>query len=156
MSEEQAEYVTSYKVADTNKYAGFWMRFWAFLIDLVVIFSINGILLSPLKFINNGAVIEIGYWSLTGILGGLVFYLYFLLMTRFFGQTFGKMILGLKVVRSDYEPLKWSDLIFREVVGRFIQRIFFILMFLYLVVAFNKDKQGIHDMIGNTKVVFEK
>lgn len=153
MSEEQAVYVTANK-APTIRYAGFWMRFWAYLTDLIVVFSVNGIVLIPFKFINEGNVISIGSWSLAGIIGALVFYLYFLLMTKHYSQTLGKMIFGLKVIRQDFLPLQWRDLLFREVVGRFIQRVFFIMMFLYLVVAFNTDKQGIHDMIGNTNVIF--
>lgn len=154
MSEDQGVYMTAAQAPDTIRYAGFWMRFWAYLTDLIVVFSVNGILLIPFKFINEGAVISIGFWSLAGIIGVLIFYLYFLLMTKHFGQTLGKMIFGLKVIRQDFQPLQWSDLLFREVVGRFIQRVFFIMMFLYLVVAFNTNKQGIHDMIGNTNVVF--
>ena len=30
------------------KYAGFWMRFWAYLLDLIVIGSINGIVVYPI------------------------------------------------------------------------------------------------------------
>lgn len=141
-------------VPETRRYAGFWMRFWAYLIDLVVLFSINGILLTPLKFINDGEMVDIGYWTLTGVLSAIVFYVYFLLMTKKFSQTIGKMILGIKVVREDGEPLRWSDLFFREVIGRFFYRVFQIFALLYIVVAFSHEKQGIHDMIGNTRVVF--
>ncbi|WP_077303018.1 RDD family protein [Virgibacillus pantothenticus] len=141
-------------VTDTRKYAGFWMRFWAYLIDLIVVFSINGILLTPFKFINDGEVVDVGYWTLTGIVASIVFYLYFLLMTKKFSQTLGKMILGIKVVRADGETLRWSDLIFREVIGRFFHRAFDILVLLYIVVAFSNEKQGIHDMVSNTRVVF--
>lgn len=154
MSEEQAVYTTSDNPPIHNHYAGFWMRFWAYLADVIVIFSINGILLIPFQFINEGKAIDIGFWTLAGIISGVVYYLYFLLMTRYFSQTLGKMIMGIKVIRADYQPLRWGDLLFREVVGRFIQRVFLITMVLYLVVAFNTDKQGIHDMIGKTKVVF--
>ncbi|GIO25601.1 RDD family protein [Ornithinibacillus bavariensis] len=144
-------------VPDTNqRYAGFWMRFWAYFIDVLVIFSLNGILLSPFKFINDGIAISIGFWTVTGIVGSIVFYAYFLLMTKFLGQTIGKMILGIRVIREDEKPLRWSDLIFREVVGRFIYRVFTILMLLYVVVGFTEQKQGLHDMIGNTRVVFDR
>lgn len=135
------------------RYAGFWMRFWAYLIDLIIVFSINGLLLSPLKFINEGIPIEISLWTVNGILAGIIYYVYFLLMTKFFQQTIGKMILGIKVVRENSENLLWSDLIFREIIGRFIHNVLFILKFLYLVIAFSNEKQGIHDMIGNTRVV---
>lgn len=136
-----------------DRLAGFWMRFWAFLADLIIIFSINGILLSPLKVINEGIGINIGIWTLSGLMGGIVFYLYFLLMTKYLGQTMGKMIFGLRVIRTDKEPLQWSDLFFREVIGRFIYKAFFFLNLLYFIVAFNKNKQGIHDMFASTTVV---
>ncbi|WP_246050024.1 RDD family protein [Aquibacillus sediminis] len=153
MSEEQLEYTST--TESDRRYAGFWMRFWAYLADLVIVFSINGILLLPFRFINDGAGLDIGIWPVAGIVGSIVFYLYFLMMTKYFQQTLGKMIFGLKVVRQDAEDLKWSDLVFREIVGRFIHRVFFIAGLLYLAVAFSSQKQGIHDMIGDTRVVFD-
>jgi len=83
----------------------------------------------------------------------IILYLYFVLMTKFYGQTVGKMIFGLKVIRKDYESLRWSDLLFREVVGRFLYRVIGILTLLYVVVAFDPLKQGVHDMIGDTRVI---
>lgn len=156
MSEEQTVYQTIDRPDSQRKFAGFWMRFWAYLADLVIIFSVSGLLLSPFKFINDGSAIAIGYWTLTGILGSIFFYLYFLLMTKYFGQTLGKMIFGLRVIREDDGPLKWSDLVFREVIGRFLHRVFFFAVLLYAVVGFTNEKQGIHDMIGNTRVILEK
>ncbi|WP_163969532.1 RDD family protein [Oceanobacillus halotolerans] len=147
------EETTQEKLAPTLRYAGFWMRFWAYLADLIIIFSLSGILLTPLKFINDGIAIEIGYWTLNAILGAVIFYLYFVLMTKYFNQTLGKMIFGLKVIRQDQEELTWSDLLFREVVGRFIHRVFFFMSLLYIVVAFTNEKQGIHDMFGDTRVI---
>ncbi|WP_186579857.1 RDD family protein [Aquibacillus kalidii] len=155
MSEEHMETVTE-PTSSNRSYVGFWMRFWAYLADIIIVFSINGILLSPFKFINDGVDFDLGFWTLTGMLSSIVFYLYFLFMTKKFNQTLGKMIFGIKVIREDEEPLQWSDLLFREVVGRFIHRVFFILVFLYVVVAFTAKKQGVHDMIGNTRVVFDR
>lgn len=138
---------------DTHRYAGFWMRFWAYIFDVIVIFSINGILLSPFKMMYDANPIEIGFWTLTGILSGIVYYVYFLVMTKYFQQTIGKMIFGLKVIHVDDRSLRWSDLLFREVIGRFIYNIIFAFKLLYIVVAFADEKQGIHDMIGHTRVV---
>ncbi|WP_077324905.1 RDD family protein [Virgibacillus siamensis] len=154
MSEEQVN-VEKIEEADWD-YAGFWMRFWAYLADLIIVFSINGILLLPFKFMNNGEAIDVGFWTAAGIVGVIVLYLYFLLMTKWFGQTLGKMIFGLRVVRKDGGPLGWSDLIFREIVGRFIHRVFFITNLLYLFVAFAPEKQGIHDIIAGTRVIFDR
>ncbi len=136
-----------------RRYAGFWMRFWAYITDLLVVFSVNGILLSPFHFINDGQQLDIGFWTVTGILGSIVFYVYFLLMTKFFGQTLGKMLFGLRVVREDDSSLTWNDLLFREVVGRFIHRVLFFTPVLYAVVAFTDQKQGVHDLFASTRVI---
>ncbi|MDL4843198.1 RDD family protein [Aquibacillus rhizosphaerae] len=154
MSEEYVENEVTQTI--DIRYAGFWMRFWAYLLDLIIVISLNGILLIPFKFFDNGMSIDIGYWTVTGVLSSIVFYLYFLLMTKSFNQTLGKMVFGLKVIREDAQPLQWSDLLFREVVGRFIHRVFFIGVFLYIVVAFAAKKQGIHDMLSDTRVVLDK
>jgi len=153
---ENQELSTEMTAIDQHRYAGFWMRFWAYLADLVIVSSINGILFVPFMFINDGNPVEIGFWTLTGILGAIVFYLYFLLMTKFYGKTLGKMIFGLRVIREDLASLKWSDLLFREVVGRFLHRVFWFTSLLYLFVAFDEQKRGVHDRIASTRVVFDR
>src|SRR5690625_1273924 len=99
-------------------YAGFWMRFWAYLIDVVIVFSINGLLLSPLNFFNEGLPIEISLWTVNGLLAGIIYYAYFFLMTKFFRQTVGKIILGLKVIPENKAVLSWVDVFLRELIGR--------------------------------------
>jgi len=136
--------------------AGFWVRFWAYLIDVVVVFSLNGIILSPTAFFPNAAVFEWEYISFIGILSGLVLLYVFSVMTKGFEQTLGKMAMGIKVISTEQRKIAWGDLVFREIIGRFIHNVFFILKILYLVVAFTNEKQGIHDMIGNTRVVYAK
>jgi len=137
------------------RYAGFWMRFWAYLFDIIVIFGVNSFILSPFKFINNGLPIDIWFWTWNGIIAGFIYYIYFLLMTKFFGQTVGKMILGLKVIHHKDGKLTWMDLFFREVIGRLIYNVFFLLKPLYFIIGFTNEKQGLHDMIGNTRVIHE-
>lgn len=137
-----------------DKSVGFWYRVIAYIIDVFLISSINGIVLSPLSFVNNGIPLDISYWTLNGIIALIVYYVYFALMTKIFHQTLGKMIVGIKVIQEDLAPLTWKDVFFREVVGRILHNVFFALKLLYLIVAFTKEKQGIHDMIGNTRVVF--
>src|SRR5690625_5050379 len=66
------------------RYAGFWMRFWAYMVDIIIVFSINGILLKLLALIN-GSNISISIWPLGGIISAIVFYIYFLLMTKNYG-----------------------------------------------------------------------
>ncbi len=138
------------------KKAGFWVRFWAYLIDVVLVFSLNGIILSPVAFFDDIAIFQWEYISVVGIISGIVYYLYFLLMTKSFQQTIGKMVMGIKVISSKNDRIAWSDIVFREIIGRFLHNVFFFLKLLYLVVAFTNEKQGIHDIIGDTKVVYAK
>jgi len=138
---------------EKHRYAGFWMRFWAYLIDAFVISGVSGMLLSPLLFTNGGDPIPLSVWTVNGLLAGLIYHLYFILMTKYAGQTLGKMVLGIRVIQKNDEPLTWLDVIFREGIGRFIYNIMFGLKLLYLIIAFTSEKQGIHDMIGHTRVV---
>lgn len=144
------------ETTDERRYAGFWIRFWAYIVDVLIVFSVKGLLLSPLALLNNGMPYEVGYWTLNGILGGVIFFAYFGFMTKFFQQTVGKMIFGLKVISADQEKLAWSDVFFREVIGRFIYNLFGILKLLYIIVGFTKNKQGLHDYIGKTYVIHER
>lgn len=133
--------------------AGFWIRFWAYLIDAIIVFSLNGIVLAPVAFFRTAPIFDWQVISVIGILSGIVYYLYFLLMTKLFQQTLGKMVMGIKVISTTRDKLVWSDLFFREVIGRFMHNAFFVLKLLYIVVAFTDDKKGVHDIIGNTRVI---
>src|SRR5690625_7643206 len=55
------------------RYAGFWMRFWAYLFDIIVLFGVNSFLLSPFKFIHNGMQVDIWFWTWNGIVAGLIY-----------------------------------------------------------------------------------
>lgn len=136
--------------------AGFWMRFWAYTVDLIIVWCVNGILLSPFKFFDDAGQMQIGIWTLATVIATVVLYLYFLIMTKIFSQTVGKMIFGLKVIRKDETSPSWNDILFREIIGRFIHRVFSILTLLYIVVAFEPLKQGVHDMLANTRVIHER
>lgn len=133
-------------------YAGFWTRFWAYLLDLIVIGSINRMILNPLFRALDVPLMEDGIFSPMAIATAIVFYLYFVLMTKFLGQTLGKMVFGLKVVELDGKGLTWGTVIFREWVGRFISAT---ILILYIVVAFTKKKQGLHDLFAETTVIYE-
>ena len=100
--------------------AGVGIRFWAYLIDLIVILAFINLFISHSleSMALNLAFVGIGLSSF-GVLASL----YFLLMTKIFGQTIGKMIVGIRVIGTDGAPPDWSSLIFREVIGRFIAQL---------------------------------
>lgn len=132
------------------RFAGFWMRFWAYLLDLIVIGSINRILISPVFRALDISLYESDMLAPMSIATAITFYLYFVLMTKYFGQTLGKMVFGLKVVNLDGAPLTWSTVLFRELIGRYISVTIFVL---YIIVAFLPKKQGIHDLFVDTSVI---
>jgi uncharacterized RDD family membrane protein YckC len=135
-----------------GQYAGFWMRFWAYLLDLIVIGSINRMIINPIFRAIDVPLTGDGIFSAVTITTAIVFYLYFVLMTKYFGQTLGKMVFGLKVVELSGKQLTWGTVLFREWIGRFISATIIIL---YVVVAFTKKKQGLHDIFADTTVIHE-
>ncbi|PAD60271.1 hypothetical protein CHH92_10305 [Bacillus sonorensis] len=137
-----------------HAYAGFWIRCWAFLLDGIVIGSINRLLISPVFSLLNLPK-ETGFFSfsLYSITSAVVFFAYFALMTRYFKQTLGKMVFGLKVVSLVPEKgLTWDVILFREVIGRYINSLYIT----YIICGFTPKKQGIHDFVVDTAVIHEK
>lgn len=143
------------EVMQTVRYAGFWMRLWAFLFDTMILSALSGAIigtwLTPAAFVSNGWGM---YSFIAAIVYGLVTFAYFALMTKWCGQTLGKMLFGLRVIRTNGHALTWGDVFFREGMGRLIQQSFALLYIMYLVVAFTPKKQGIHDFFADTCVVF--
>ncbi|SDN55120.1 RDD family protein [Alkalicoccus daliensis] len=136
--------------------AGFWMRFWAYSVDILATFSISAAVLSIFFLTTGGADPNLLTFSLSGMLSGAVTFLYFILLTKFFGQTLGKMLFGLRVISKSKTEVTWGDILFRELVGRFLHRFLFVTNILYLIVAFHPEKRGIHDYLGGTVVILEK
>ena len=139
--------------AETVKFAGFWIRFWAYLLDLIVIGSINRIVIHPFLIGFDIPSDQPSFLPLETVLTGATFYLYFFLMTKYFRQTLGKMVFGIEVIAKD-GTLTWGALFFREIVGRSISKALFGLV--YIWVAFSPKKRGVHDYFADTLVVYTK
>ncbi|MBM7578948.1 RDD family protein [Jeotgalibacillus terrae] len=141
-------------------YGGFWIRVCAFLFDLLVIGALNGLLIYPV-FRLSGLEMGSGMFSGVNIATAIVFFAYFVLMTKFFSQTLGKMIFGLKVISKDGAKPGWVTVLIRELAGRYIYTAitFFgipFLALLYIVAGFTPKKQGVHDLFADTTVVHER
>ncbi|UNB49554.1 MULTISPECIES: RDD family protein [Staphylococcus] len=137
-------------------YAGFWRRFISYLIDLGILWGITQIVLNPLYALTgiDEWKLWIDYFSIGHILDALIYFGYFILMTYFFQQTVGKMIMGLKVYTVDIHKPNWTDILFREWIGRLISNVLFGLP--YFAVIFTPKHIGIHDYFANTVVVKNK
>nr|WP_240338397.1 RDD family protein [Peribacillus alkalitolerans] len=134
-------------------YAGFWMRFWAYCIDLIVVGSIDRILVKPILKALDVSPYALPVFTPLTIATAITFYLYFVFMTKGFGQTLGKMVLGLKVVSLREGNPTWGTIIFREFIGRFISKTTVVG---YIIVGLLPKKQGLHDIFSDTTVVLER
>ena len=141
-----------YLMLSKNFYAGFWTRFVAYVIDMIVIYAISS-LLNTFSFglLNKQLDFPIlGEESLSYV---IVMFTYFIAMTYFFSQTLGKMIMKIKVETNKGEKLSLADVVYRELVGRSLT--IFLVYLPYLAVAFTNKKKGLHDFIADTVVVKE-
>lgn len=133
--------------------AGFWVRFWAYIVDLLVIASATSILAKPIFLLLGIDTANNAWYAPYAIVSAILFYGYFVLMTKFFEQTVGKMIFGIRVISLKEKKLSWSTLLFREWIGRFIS---VTILPLYWIIGFTKLKQGVHDFIADTTVIHEQ
>jgi len=132
-------------------YGGFWRRFGAISIDslildlFTVIIYLIGSSLIPMDG-GFGYTAVITYYGMA-ILLNAAYFIYFHGTT---GQTPGKRILGLKVIRTDGTPVT-PGIAFLRWVGYFIAKIPLFLGFIWA--AFDDRKQGWHDKIAGTCVI---
>ena len=127
----------------TFRYGGFWIRFLAMLLD-GIIFGIPAAILQLLIIFATG-VVELGYLVSLAI----VVLTIYLDGTR--GGTPGKLVLGLRIVNEQGEIIGIPYAILRYI-GKILSG--FILGIGYLMIAFTEKKQGLHDMIAKTYVIY--
>lgn len=118
------------------KYAGFWKRLAAYLVDYYIIgiicwiISLFGLFGDILSFLIL-AVYLIGFWSATG-------------------QTPGKAALGIKIVRLDGTKIGFENAVLRFI-GYIVSSIIFLIGF--LMIGWHGEKRGLHDLIAATAVI---
>ncbi|MED3563637.1 RDD family protein [Bacillus xiapuensis] len=149
-SEQENKRVTVESPAGPIRYAGFWMRFWAYLLDLIVVGSLVRLLVKPVFRILDISLTDFNMFAPISIASAVIFYLYFVLMTKYLQQTLGKMVFGIKVINLKKESLTWGTVLFREWIGRFISATIIIG---YVIAAFLPKKQGLHDLFSDTIVI---
>jgi uncharacterized RDD family membrane protein YckC len=133
----------------TLKYAGFWIRFGAKVLD--------GIIIEVMSFCAGmviGLAMRGAAPNTTGIIGALVGFLvavcYVIFFNGRFGATPGKMALKLKIVRPDGEPIGYS-----RAFGRYFAELLsgLILWVGYMMAGWDEEKRALHDRIADTRVI---
>ena len=149
------------KGKESFRIAGFWNRFWAYLIDIIIVSSLSSLAIFFLaRFLAPGEGLPAAgmiVWLVgvgIGFLGvfGLA---YFSLMTYFFGQTLGKMIQGIRVIRTDGKDLDVSTVFIREIAGRTISQLNGLHLG-YIWARFHPQGFAWHDLLSDTLVVWEE
>jgi len=152
------------------RYAGFWIRFVALLIDGIILGIVGFIVTFPLTLLGMGGASMIGRSDdpsaalaalpaimatagLSGIIRlviNLAYEVYFLTSR---GATIGKMALGLKVIRTDGGPISMG-----LAIGRFFAKIVsaIILCIGFIMAGFDPQKRSLHDRICGTYVIYAK
>ena len=128
------------------EYAGFWIRLGAGAIDLAVLVLIHYVIYKMVSgsfststtliilivsFIILSCAYLIGFWTWRG-------------------QTPGKMITGIKVIRTNSSPFTFPNALLRYL-GYIVSTL--IVFIGFILIAVDTRKQGLHDRIADTYVV---
>jgi uncharacterized RDD family membrane protein YckC len=140
----------------TVRYAGFWLRFGAYFIDAII----TAIGINILMFIVTIVLRMISVGSVAGtvivfssMISLILTFLYYCLLTHYKGATYGKMFMGIEVRSVDNQRLSLSKVIIRETIGKIVSSIIFCIG--YIMVAFTEKKQGLHDLMASSVVVYK-
>ncbi|HRW98330.1 MAG TPA: RDD family protein [Cyclobacteriaceae bacterium] len=154
-----------------KEYAGFWLRFVAYIIDYIIIWVVQAFIAIPIlaavgiTFVQNVDNMEsmsesdmmgmimgaVAAASATALLTTILVVLYFTLMeSSKYQATVGKLALGLIVTDESGGKLDFVKALVRNLC-KIISSM--ILMIGYIMVGFTEKKQGLHDIIAKTLVV---
>jgi uncharacterized RDD family membrane protein YckC len=126
-----------------DKYAGFWSRVGASILDSLI-FGLGGSLIALIASLLIGWELASGIMQIAVVV--LVIY-----MDGMLGGTPGKLILGMKIVKEDGSYIG----IGKAVIRYFAKILSTILLFIgHFMIAWDARKQGLHDKIAGTFVVW--
>ena len=141
-----------------QRFAGFWIRVLAWVVDSIIL-SVVGVALTFAAGFVVGALGS-NLPSLQNFLVPIVAATSFLLPAIYLlvgwarsGRTFGKMLCGIRIVREDGTPLGFGGAVVR-LLGYMLSSLIFCIG--YLMVAFTDRKRGLHDMVAGTVVVYDR
>jgi uncharacterized RDD family membrane protein YckC len=131
--------------------AGFWIRFAATIVDLVVFVVAEVLLRLVTRALWGVAVVESRMFEGIVLVFGLVFdAVYHVTLHAMFGQTVGKMVLNIRVVQLDGRPLSWGI-----AAARYLAAWISLLLFGigYVMAGLRSDKRALHDLLAGTRVI---
>jgi uncharacterized RDD family membrane protein YckC len=136
------------------QYAGFWLRWIAYLIDSAIVGAlplIVALIIAPIFFASSRAVAMLGVAIFIVPTVGTAGWLYYALMeSSAYQATLGKRLLGLKVATVKGDPVS-----FGRASARFFAKILSSALLLagFVMAAFTAKKQALHDLIAGCVVI---
>lgn len=132
------------------------LRCGALIIDYIIVVAVPviGILLSRYVESNPAKLFNNSYYTTSLLVGLLVGLTNFVVFPLFSGQSVGKMLTGLRVVRADGSAASLSRILVRHLVGYPLT--FLTLGLGFVFSFFNRDGRTLHDYISGTTLVFGK
>jgi len=142
-------------IAGVMSYAGFWIRFGAYVLDVLILLAVNvfigmiaGLTMSQAVGVKpTGAILF--QLILTGI-NLAIGVTYEVFMIGRFGATLGKMACKIQVVTAEGQRVSYG-----RALGRYFAKMLsgLICAIGYIIAAFDEEKRALHDHICNTRVV---
>jgi uncharacterized RDD family membrane protein YckC len=131
--------------------AGFWIRVAAVVLDGVVFVLVEILLAFFAGLVWGPGIVETPVFRPTVSVFMLLFgAVYYFVLHAVFGQTLGKMVLGLHVVAAEGAPLTVAAAALRSF-GYSISALTFGIGF--LLAGLRRDKRALHDLIAGSRVV---
>ena len=142
--------------SSSPEYVGFWSRFLAFLIDSLIVtvvlvplmIAIYGMQYFDLDYQLSGQAGGVWDWVINLALAAVA-----VLFWKFRGATPGKMAISAKIVDARSGGAPSTGTLVLRFFGYIVSMLPFFLGFLWI--AFDRRKQGFHDKIAKTVVVYE-
>ncbi|MDX2226704.1 MAG: RDD family protein [Verrucomicrobiae bacterium] len=139
-----------------HQFGGFWIRFAAIFIDGLIMLIPMLLVIVPIALISSSETMEknFGMMMLLQVVQMILQYGIMCAYFTFFhgrnGQTPGKRVCGLKVVRTDGTPMTYG-----RAFGRFWAYVLsgLILYIGYIMAGFDPEKRALHDRLCDTRVI---
>ena len=134
--------------------APFLLRCGALLIDYIILVSLPvlGLLLGRLSGEDGAKLFKSSFNSAGWLIAILLAVTNFIIFPMIGGQSIGKMLTGLRVIKSDGQPASFSQLLIRHLLGYPLTALTAGLGFLLSV--FSPKGRALHDLIAGTVVVY--
>jgi uncharacterized RDD family membrane protein YckC len=130
--------------------AGFFRRFWALFFDWILLSILGDVILVSYQ-LGLGKQERAMEMNLVMTITTAAAILYFTLLTGDGGQTLGKKILGIRVVRTDGSPVTYGRAFARSL--GYLLSLFFGTFLGFLWALWDRRRQAWHDKIAGTVVV---